>query len=376
MSISNLQFPYAMVSNLTALPLLLDNTKKITDLAVGQIGAFYPTTGLGATQAGAAGARTIFFAQNLGPKFGVVRTKPIDRTKIIRYYGQSPVAAVNQTTYLGYDTTGTYTSPTNDTRKGFRVSMLNKEVVIPITIYYRPLSRWYGSRSYHHRIVINLANCACIADPCALYADLPIAQAIADYINNVGVPVGGFPATHELGEYLTASVVQNGDGGAGGPIVAGVKIDAKPVAVDLNDICYPNQYYEAKWVHFVVGSALACGTIPATTTVVAKPPQGVAPAVRELELEAQGYDVARDSFDHPKYMKLANYKSFTVDGITYDGYFIAYDWEHDTSSRGATNGLISERYLLQIYANDGSGTALEAFLNAWIGPEGYTAVDV
>ena len=376
MSISNLQFPYAMVANLTALPLLLDNTKKVTDLAVGQIGAFYPTTGLGVTQAQAAGARTIFFAQNLGNKFGVVRTKPIDRTKIIKYYGQSPVAAVNQTTYLGYDTTGVYTSATNDTRKGLKISMLNKEVVIPITIYHRPLSRWYGSRNYHHRIVINLANCACIADPCALYADLPIAQAIADYINNVGVPVGGFPATHELGEFLTASVVQNGDGAAAGPIVAGVKIDAKPITQNVLNLCDPLQFYEAKWVHFVVGSALQCGTIPVATPIVAKPPQGIAPAVRELEMEAQGYDAVRDVFDNPRYMGLQNYKTFTVDGITYDGYFVAWDWEHDTSSRGATNGLISERYLLQIYANDGSGTALEAFLNAWIGPEGYTNVDV
>jgi hypothetical protein len=254
--------------------------------------------------------------------------------------------------------------------------MLNKEVVIPITIYYRPLSRWYGSRNYHHRIVINLADCACIADPCALYADLPIAQAIADYINNVGVPVGGFPATHELGEYLTASVVQNGDGGVGGPIVAGVKIDAKPIAVDLIEVCNPQQFYEAKWVHFTVGSALTCGTIPATTTVVAKPPQGVAPAVRELEMESQGYDAVRDVFDNPKYMKLANYKTFTVDGISYDNYNIVWDWEHDTSARGATNGLITERYIQQFFVNADSGVALEAFLNAWIPPEGFNAVDL
>jgi hypothetical protein len=369
---SNLRFPKVFV--LTAANKWVTN-KLSTALTLGEVGLIevnsqqVAVAGAGPAPAPATKPR-LKFAQNVGDSsYGTVQSKVISVANVKDWRGKAATAAVGQTTYIGYDEiVGT---------KDISV-VCGKELLIPIQIYNKKLARWYGFGGANFSILVDTGCCPDCGSPCTAADKLYVANQIALQLNTGLQRAGDIPATSELGQYLTATVVTNG--GVGDALRVGVKIVTK--AYDNDDqqalsSCDPVKYWEFQTYNFTVGNVYdgfcSSTSIPVTTTVQANPGTGWAAAVAALEAESQGYDRVRDAVTAYPFSKKNNYKIFAVAGTKYDYYHLDFDWEHRTG--GGIDPYIKEPYEIMLIIPTGLGATIETDINAWLAGR-FPAVDI
>lgn len=359
-NISNLRYPKVFVFD-PSTELVVDDTKYATDLTAGQVGFFNAFTGKGITATPSPLTAPAFTVhQNVGDsKFGTVRTRVINVEKIRGWHAIEAAAGVDQISYIGYDE-----SDANKTLTAY----VGQSIEIVISVFDNELTKWFGPRGYTHRIVVDLAG-SCF--PCQANCDAIEPESIADWlvahINGTDAPAGGFPVTHELKNYITASKVESGAS-------FGVKLVGKTPTIELIDKGNIQQHYKAQLRTFTIGIPNNCPNFPITYNTKAKTGNGYPLEVTDLEKESQGYDRVRETFEYSKYMK-NNFYLRAVDGTKYDFYYLEVDASHHDS--GIPKEISDPYIIIFVCAND-KGAALESMMESLIGPTvvGFPKVDI
>lgn len=363
---SNLRFPKVFVFSNVGTKWVVNTGAKPPALTAGQGGPFVidqygvATGGAGATPDPTA-IRTIKFQQNVGDSdYGTVRTQPIHLEAVTGYRAKKATAAATQITYIGYDE--------SDDSKDI-VADCGKELLIPIILYEKKMARWYAPTAAKTTLIIDTGCCPDCGSPCTAADKEVIAALIADQINNGLQRSGDFLAGNELGQYLTATVVDNGL--AGDDLRVGVKIVTKAIDNDAQaalDSCDPVKYWEFQTFYFTVGTVYngyCDGTqMPVTTTQNADPGTGWAAAVAALEAESQGYDRVRSAVTSYPFSKKNNYKIFAAAGTKYDYFHLDYNWTHRTGT--GVQPYITEPYEVILICPTTTGDVIETFLNTWL----------
>lgn len=360
---SNLRFMKVFV--MTAANKWVTN-KLSTALTLGEVGLIQ--VGRDQVAIGGAGAAPnpatkplLKFAQNVGDSsYGTVQSKVIDVNMVVDWRGKAATAAVGQTTYIGYDEI--------DGTKDI-IAVCGKELLFPIHIYEKKMARWYGPVGFHRSILVDTGCCPDCGSPCTAADKMFIANKIATLINTGEQRAGDIVVGNELKEYITATVVTNGE--VGDDLRVGVKLVSKAVDNDAQDSlnnCDPNFYWEFQTYYFQVGNVFdgfcTSTNIPVTTTVQANPGTGWAAAVAALEAESQGFDRVRDPVFAYPFSKTNNYKIFATAGTKYDYYHLDYDWKHRTG--GGIDPYITEPYELLLIIPTTQGGQIETDINAWL----------
>lgn len=363
---SNLRFPKVFVFSNVGTMWVVDTGAKPPALTAGQGGPFIidqygvATGGAGATPNPAV-IRTIKFQQNVGDSsFGTVRTQPIRIEDVTGYFASKAAAAATQITYIGYDEV--------DNEKDI-VADCGKELLIPIMIWEKKLARWYSPNPFKKTLIVDTGCCPDCGSPCTAADKDAIAANIALQINTGLQRAGDFLAGNELGVYLTATVVDNGE--VGDDKRVGVKIETKAIDNDAQqalNTCDPIKYWEFQTYYFTVGTVYngyCDGTqLPVTTTQNADPGRGWAAGVAAFEAESQGYDRVRNPVTSYPFSKNNNYKIFAVAGTKYDYFHLNYNYTHKTP--GATTNSITEPYEVALICPTTTGDPIETCLNTWL----------
>lgn len=308
------------------------------------------------------------FAQNVGDSaYGTVQSKVIEVNSVRRWTGKLARAATTQITYIGYDEI--------DGTKDI-VANCGQELVLPIHIYEKKMARWYAPIGFHRRLIIDTGCCPDCGSPCTAADKTFIATKIAALINTGDQRVGDYAVGNELGAYLIATVVTNGE--TGDALRVGVKLQSRAVDNDdssaLNN-CDPNKWFEFQTYYFQVGGVYNgfCDAtqMPVTTTQQADPGTGWAAEVAAEEAESQGYDRVRDAVTQYPFSAKNGYKIFAVAGTKYDWYHLVFDWTHRVNT--GTTSHIKEPYEIRIAIPTGLGGQIQTDLNAWLAGR-FTAV--
>jgi hypothetical protein len=370
------RFPKVFVFSNVGSKWVVNTGAKPPALTAGQGGPFIVdqygvnTGGTGATPDPAV-IRVIRFAQNVGDtSFGTVQSKPIFLEKVIGYNGKKATAAATQITYIGYDE--------SDNTKDITANC-GKELLIPIMIWEKKLARYYAPTQFRKTLIIDTGCCPDCGSPCTAADKAAIAAMIVDQVNNGLQRTGDYEAGNELGQYLTATAVDNGQ--AGDDLRVGVKLVTKAVDNDAQqalDSCDPIKFWEFQTYYFTVGSVYNgycdSSSLPVTTTQNADPGSGWAAGVAAYEAESQGYDRVRNPVTSYPFSKLNNYKIYAVAGTKYDAFHVRYNWSHQTPS-GAAPDQISEPYEVILFCPTTTGDVIETMLNTWLAGR-FTALNL
>lgn len=373
---SNLRFLRVFVFSNVGTKWVVDTGAKPPALTTGQGGPFIVdqynvvTGGTGATP-NPASIRKIKFAQNVGDSdFGTVRTQPIELEKVRRWDAKKATAAATQITYIGYDEVDGDKDITAD---------CGKELLIPIMIWEKKLARWYSPVGFKKTLIIDTGCCPDCGSPCTAADKTAIATMIAAQINTGLQRSGDFEAGNELGQWLTATVVDNGL--TDDDLRVGVKIETKAIDNDAQqalDSCDPVKYWEFQTYYFTVGSAYNgyCdgSSLPVTTTQQADPGTGWAAGVAALEAESQGFDRVRNPVTSYPFSKKNNYKIFAVAGTKYDYFHLEYDYTHRTPGAAAPE-QITEPYEVLLICPTTTGDVIETWGNTWLAGR-FTALNL
>lgn len=364
--ISNLRKPTVFVFN-PSTELVTTNTVTPDQLTLGQVGIHRGDTMVG-TGTGPTPTSTpkIEIHQNLGDnRFGTIRTKPIHNARVRGWHAVKAQAAVAQVSYIGYD-------EVNNTKQ--LSAVVGQEIIVNIVVYNNDLQRWYGpNNGYTHRIVYPPSLCTpCVTDCTAVDQD-----ALADYliaeINGTNFPAGSFPTQVELKNYMTASKVTTGTQGQPDYRV-GVKLTGVAYTPQLLQNCNPQQFFKPNLTTFGIAVPQNCPNFPITYTTKAAAGSGWPAQVAELEMESQGYDRVRETFEDPKYM-LTNYILRAQDGVKYDFYYLEYDWSH-TNATPIQSAETKDPYIAIFAVPTTTGANLQTVLNAWLTPLGFAAITI
>lgn len=372
---SNLRFPKVFVFSNVGTKWIVDTAAKPPALTSGQGGPFIVDEyGVNTGGAGAAPnpavITTIRFAQNVGDSaYGNVQSKPIRLRDVRGYLGKKATALTTQITYIGYDEV--------DDAKDISVNC-GKEILIPIMVWEKKLARWYSPVGFKKTLIIDTGCCPDCGSPCTAADKEAIAAMIVTQINTGLQRTGDFLAGNELGQYLTATAVDNGE--VGDALRVGVKIETKAVDNDDQDAlnsCDPNKFWEFQTYYFTVGTAYngyCDGTsMPITTTQNADPGTGWAAAVAALEAESQGYDRVRNPHTSYPFNKKNNYKIYAVAGTKYDYFHLKFDWEHRQG--GGIDPYVREPYEVILICPTTTGDLIETCLNTWLAGR-FTALNL
>lgn len=365
MSGSNLRFPKVFVTDPGATAIVSGTSAKPRDLTLGQVGFFKGDTLLGA---GATPSPTtipnIQIHQNVGDSsHGTVRSKVISAQKVKRIYGVRASAPTTQIIYIGYDQV--------DATKNIVIKK-GDEATLTVLLWANSLLPWYGRTPYRALIPIELNIC----DPSIPIGTELSAEAAADEIvlgiNGRAAGSVDWPENDELTEFLVATKVTTG---TGDDQVWGVKVETIAVPETLLNSCDPKDFYEGRLNTFSLSMNSACFSVPVTQTQSPSAGSGWAAQVANYERESQGYDRVRNQFEDLMYMK--GVPGFVINakaGTKYDYYFLEYDWVHPTP--GVDNHTRQEPFDAVLIVPTTTGAAIEAFFNAWLGPLGFTTLNV
>jgi hypothetical protein len=360
---SNRRYPAVFVLSNVGTMFVTDNTKKPRDLTSGQLGVHlsdqFEIPGVGTGASPDESVNAIVLHQSLGDnRFGTLRSKPIERAKVRRYYGETASTGQTAITYIGYDEV--------DNTKDIDLPC-GKEIAIKVGVSNNGLLPWYNHKPGYWKTIVLNTGC-CNADNDNADKD-DMADYIVGQINNTLSPANDYPASNELPNYVVATKVTTGTQGQADYRV-GVKITSIAITPDLINLCDPLQFAEVNLTQIYVGidAGRECADVapPVTVNRVAKPGKGYPAFLAQEEKEWQGYNRVREVYEDPRYMKLANHIILAADGVKYDSLYLEFDWTHDNAQSAATQKQITDPYIIKIAGPTTTMQTVADVFNSWL----------